>query len=483
VTTYEYDRLLIGGQWTAPASAETAEVISPSTERVVGRIPRVTETDVDRAVEAARSVWRDRVWRDLAPAERLAVIGKLTELLAERADDLALRVSTEMGSPITMSTRSQGAAIGLVRSFMTAYEGMTLETPWPAPQGSATLLREPVGVVAAISPWNGPLFLSLVKVIPALLSGCSVVAKPADQTPLTGFVLAELLQEAGVPDGVVSILPADRVAGQHLVAHPGVDHVSFTGSTAAGRLIAATCGQQLKRASLELGGKSPALVLDDADVDVLVPAVLAGSLYNTGQACNALTRLVVHRSRHDEVVDAIVSAVKGLVVGDPFDPETQIGPLAFEAHRDRVEGYIEAGRAEGATLACGGGRPADLSRGWYVEPTVFTDVTNDMRIAREEIFGPVLSVIAYDGDDDEAVAIANDTDYGLHGAVFTSDAERAMRVARRVESGTFSINGYMTNYLAPYGGVKASGLGREFGVAGIEEYLEYHVINDPRGGG
>lgn len=342
------------------------------------------------------------------------------------------------------------------------------------------ILREPVGVVAAISPWNGPLFLSLVKVVPALLTGCSVVAKPAVETPLTGFVLGELLQRAGIPDGVVSILPADRDAGQHLVAHPGIDKVTFTGSTAAGRRIAATCGEHLKRVSLELGGKSAALALDDVEVDVLVPALLAGSFYNSGQACNALTRLVVHRSRHDEVVDALIDGVKGLVVGDPADPKTQIGPMASATQRARVESYIEAGRAEGATVACGGGRPADLPRGWYVEPTVFTGVDNSMRVAQEEIFGPVLSVIPFDGGDEAAVAIANDSDYGLHGAVFTADPERALAVARRVESGTFTINGYLTNTAAPFGGLKASGLGREFGPEGLGEFLEYRTINDPR---
>ncbi|GHF36100.1 betaine-aldehyde dehydrogenase [Amycolatopsis bartoniae] len=477
---YDYDRILIGGRWTEPASPEKVEVVSPTTEEVVARIPRVTAADVDRAVDAARESWRRRAWRDAPPDERISAVRRLADLLAEHADDLAQRVTSEMGSPITMSKGSQAGAIGLVRSFADAYEKLTLEERRPGPRGPAWILREPVGVVAAISPWNGPLFLSLVKVVPALLTGCSVVAKPAVETPLTGFVLGELLQRAGIPDGVVSILPADRDAGQHLVAHPGIDKVTFTGSTAAGRRIAATCGEHLKRVSLELGGKSAALALDDVEVDVLVPALLAGSFYNSGQACNALTRLVVHRSRHDEVVDALIDGVKGLVVGDPADPKTQIGPMASATQRARVESYIEAGRAEGATVACGGGRPADLPRGWYVEPTVFTGVDNSMRVAQEEIFGPVLSVIPFDGGDEAAVAIANDSDYGLHGAVFTADPERALAVARRVESGTFTINGYLTNTAAPFGGLKASGLGREFGPEGLGEFLEYRTINDPR---
>jgi aldehyde dehydrogenase (NAD+) len=323
--------------------------------------------------------------------------------------------------------------------------------------------------------------MDLMTIVPALLAGCSVVAKPAVETPLTGFVLAEAMAEAGLPAGALSVLPADREIGQHLVSHPGIAKVSFIGSTAAGRQIAATCGQQLKQVCLELGGKSAAIVLDDADLSVLIPALIVGSFYNTGQACNALTRLLVPRSRHDEVVDALLTAVKGLAVGDPLDPATQIGPLAMRRQLDRVLGYIELGKSEGATLACGGGRPANLDQGFYVEPTVFTGVRNDMRIAQEEIFGPVLLVIAYDGGDDEAVAIANDSSYGLHGAVFTRDHDRAARVAAAVDSGTCTINGYVTNTAAPYGGVKGSGYGRERGVEGIGEFLEYRTINDPLG--
>jgi betaine-aldehyde dehydrogenase len=477
----EFRKLFIGGHWAEPSGAGTVDVISPATEEVVGRVPEVVPEDVDRAVAAAAESWQAGTWRTAPLEDRIAVMTRLADSLEARKDELAELVTLQVGSPITMSLGSQAAAFGLVRSFIDAVRTMTFEEMRTGPRGKALVRRVPVGVVANISPWNGPLYMDLMTIVPALLAGCSAVAKPAVETPLSGFVLAEAMGEAGLPAGVLSVLPADRAVGQHLVSHPGIVKVSFIGSTAAGRQIASTCGQQLKRVCLELGGKSAAIVLDDADLSVLIPALVVGSFYNTGQACNALTRLVVHRSRHDEVVDALLTAVKGLVVGDPFDPATQIGPLAMKRQLDRVLSYIDLGKSEGAVLACGGGQPANLDRGFYVEPTVFTGVRNDMRIAREEIFGPVLSVIAYDGGDDEAIAIANDSEYGLHGAVFTADHARAARVAAAVDSGTFTINGYVTNTAAPYGGVKGSGYGREHGVEGISEFLEYRTINDPLG--
>ncbi|MFI7166286.1 aldehyde dehydrogenase [Rhodococcus erythropolis] len=477
---YEYDKFLIGGKWVLPEGDGVIDVVSPASGAVVARVPEAVPADIDKAVAAARKAWDDRVWRDQSPEDRAKIIVKLAELLDSNTEDLAQRVTAEMGSPITMSRGSQKAGIGLVFSFVDAVREIAFEERRQTKRGPVSIRRQPVGVVAAISPWNGPLYLSLVKVIPALLAGCSVIAKPAIETPLTGYRLGELMLEAGIPEGVLSIIPAGREVGQHLVAHPGIDRVSFTGSTAAGRLIAATCGQQLKGCSLELGGKSAAIVLDDADIDVVVPAMVAGAFYNTGQACNALTRMVVHSNRHNEVVSALVDAVRKMKVGDPSDPDTVIGPLVSRTQLDRVNRYIDIGKSEGAVLACGGGRPSGLESGYYVEPTVFTDVHNDMTIAQEEIFGPVLSVIRYDGDDDEAIAIANASIYGLHGAVFTRDTERAQRIASRVEAGTFSINGYVTNPDAPYGGVKASGLGRENGAEGLAEFLDYHVINDPR---
>jgi aldehyde dehydrogenase (NAD+) len=478
---YEYTKLFIGGEWAEPSVSRMVDVISPSTEEPIGRVPEVVPEDVERAVDAATRCWADGTWRSASLEDRIAVISRLADSLEARKDELARMVTLQVGSPITMSLASQGAAFALVRSFIDAAREMTFEETRTGPRGKAVVRRVPVGVVANISPWNGPLYMDLMTIVPALLAGCAVVAKPAVETPLTGFVLAEAMAEAGLPAGALSVLPADRTVGQHLISQPGIVKVSFIGSTAAGRQIAATCGQQLKRVCLELGGKSAAIVLDDADLGVVVPSLIAGSFYNTGQACNALTRLVVHRSRHDEAVDALLTAVKGLVVGDPLDPATQIGPLAMNRQLERVQGYIELGKSEGAVVACGGGRPAHLERGYYIEPTVFTGVRNDMRIAQEEIVGPVLSVIPFDGGDDAAVAIANDSQYGLHGAVFTRDHARAERVAAAVDSGTFTINGYVTNTAAPYGGVKASGYGREHGVEGIGEFLEYRTVNDPLG--
>ncbi|MBF6207859.1 aldehyde dehydrogenase [Streptomyces gardneri] len=475
---YEYDKFFVGGQWAAPTGSNRRDIVSPATEEVVASIPEATTADIDAAVTAARAAWDARTWRDAPVRERAQKILALADLLDGRAEDLARRVTAEMGQPMSLSTRSQATAIRLIRSFVDALDHIVFEERRQGPSGPATVRREGVGVAAAISPWNGPFFLSVIKVVPALLAGCSVIAKPADNTPLSGYVLAEAAAELDLPDGVLSVIPAGRKVGAHLVAQRGVDKVSFTGSTVAGRAIASVCGEQLKSVSLELGGKSAAIALDDVDLSVLVPAMVAGAFYNTGQACTALTRLVVHRSRYEEVVDSMVTAAKGMVIGDPMDLATQIGPLASAEQRDRVERYIEIGKSE-ATLACGGGRPADQARGFFVEPTIFTDVRNDMRIAQEEIFGPILSIIPFDGGDDEAIAIANGTAYGLHGAVFTQDAERAAHVAKRVESGTFTINGYVNNPAAPFGGVKASGLGREFGAEGIAEYLEFHTINDP----
>lgn len=479
MTKYEYDRWYIGGEWVKPAGTDTYAVVSPSNEQVVTHVPMATNADIDRAVAAARSSWESGEWRGSSPAHRAEVVTRFAALVEERVEDVAQRVTAEMGSPITMARGSQLAAAVMVRCYLEGLGRITFDEIRPGPRGSAEVRLEPVGVAATISPWNGPFFLALTKMIPALLAGCSVVAKPPIETPLTSFPLGELLAEAGLPAGVVNIVPADRHVGQYLVEHPGVDKVSFTGSTQAGRAIAGTCGQLLRPVSLELGGKSAALALDDVDIDIMVPALIMGSFYNTGQACNALTRLVVHRSRYDDVVDAMRTAMKELVVSDPFDPATQIGPLANKTQLERVQSYVEIGKSEGAVVAYGGARPADLQHGYYIEPTMFVDVRNDMRIAQEEIFGPVLSVIPFDGGDEDAVRIANDSAYGLHGAVFSADATRATDVARRIDSGTCTVNGYITNPAAPFGGVKASGIGREFGAEGIQAYLDYRTVNNP----
>jgi aldehyde dehydrogenase (NAD+) len=332
--------------------------------------------------------------------------------------------------------------------------------------------------VAAIVPWNVPQFTIMTKLPAALVAGCTVVIKPAPETPLDSYLLAELIHEAGIPAGVVNIVPAGREAGEHLVSHPGVDKVAFTGSTAAGRRIGAICGEQLKRCSLELGGKSAAIILDDADLAATVGWLEMASLMNNGQACVAQTRILAPRSRYDETVDAVVGMVSGLKVGDPGDAATQIGPLVAKRQQDRVEGYIAVGQEEGAKLVTGGSHASGHDRGWYVAPTVFADVDPGMRIAREEIFGPVLAVIPYESEAD-AIAIANDSDYGLAGTVWTADNDHGMEVARKVRTGTYGVNMYMIDTCAPFGGYKSSGIGRELGPEGLMQYLELKSIARP----
>jgi betaine-aldehyde dehydrogenase len=345
----------------------------------------------------------------------------------------------------------------------------------------AAVLSEPVGVVAAIAPWNGPLYLAVSKLAPALAAGCTVVVKPAPETPLNAIALAEACAAAGLPPGVVSILSSGREVGQHLVAHPGVDKVAFTGSTAAGRRIMATCAERMARVTLELGGKSAAILLDDADPATAAAEMVMGTTMNSGQACALLSRILVPDALHDRFVDALASLLGDLVVGDPFDEATDLGPLIAERQRDRVESYIRIAQDEGAKVAIGGGRPAGLDRGWYVEPTILDGVDNSMRVAREEIFGPVVSVIRYGSDQAEAISVANDSEYGLHGAVFTSDLDRGMAVARSIRTGTFTINGFGLDPSIPFGGYKQSGIGREGGRSGLDAYLETKAVFLPDG--
>ncbi|WP_439678409.1 aldehyde dehydrogenase [Embleya sp. MST-111070] len=467
-----YSKLYMGGQWVTPATDESIAVVSPFTEEVIAHVPAASRADVDRAVAMARDAFDNGPWPRMSLADRLSVLDCLSRELEARQEQMASLISAEMGCPISLSRTMQTAGgLLLLDSFIDLAPQYTWSTLRRSKTGNALVTREPVGVVAAVVPWNAPLLVTVLKLAPALLSGCTVILKPSPEAPLDAYLLADMVAETGLPAGVVGILPAYRDVSEYLVSHPGVDKVSFTGSTAAGRRIAARCGQDLRRVTLELGGKSAAVILDDADLDVAMESIRALSLRNTGQACSNKTRIVVSRTREAELLDRMAEMVGSLNIGDPADPATHVGPLVSARQRESVEGYIDIGRREGAEVLVGGNRPAGLDRGWFVEPTVFVDVDPSMRIAREEIFGPVLSVIGFDGED-EAVAIANDSDYGLNGSVFTTDPEHALAVARRIRTGTVELNGHGAGFHAPMGGFKSSGIGREAGLEGFDAYVE-----------
>ena len=471
------DVLYIGGEWVAPAGGKTIEVTSPATEEVIGVVPEASEADVDRAVAAARTAFDEGPWPQTAPAERAAVLRALSQGIQARAQEFAETITNENGSPASFSLMGQVFSATMVfDGFADLAESFTFEEERAGLMGPVLVRKAPVGVAAGIVPWNVPLYIIAMKLGACLASGSTMVIKPAPETPLDSYLLAEVIESIDLPPGVVNFVAAGREVGEYLVRHGGIDKVSFTGSTAAGRKVGAICGEQLKRCTLELGGKSAAVILDDADLATTIPNLMPAAMMNNGQACVAQTRILAPQSRYTEVVDALADAVKAQKVGDPTDPEVAVGPLVAERQRDRVEGYLKAGNDEGARLVVGGGRPADLPRGWYVEPTVFADVDNGMKIAQEEIFGPVLSVIPY-GSDDEAVKIANDSDYGLSGSVWTGDRDRGVEVAKKVRTGTYAVNsGMVIDLKNPFGGFKASGIGRELGPEGLEAYTEIQTI-------
>jgi acyl-CoA reductase-like NAD-dependent aldehyde dehydrogenase len=475
----ERKTVFVGGTWTE-ATGEVVDVISPHTEEPIARVASAGPDEVDRAVAAARDAFDQGPWPRLGPSERIDAVRRLADLCRARRREMAQLITAEMGSPISFSKLAQA---GLPVMLLDAFAGIASGFPWdevrPGHFGADVMLRrEPVGVVAAVVPWNMPQFLIAGKLAPALLAGCPIVVKPAPETPLDALLLAELVEEAWFPPGVVSVLPGGGDVGERLVRHPGVDKVSFTGSTAVGRRVAAACGEGLKRVSLELGGKSAAIVLDDADPAAVAEGVKVAGLMNGGQACVAQTRVLVPAARAAQHVEALAEMVAALVVGDPADPATEIGPLVTRRQQERVRGYIKDGTWAGARLVVGGTeQPKGVDRGWYVRPTLFADVDNAMRIAREEIFGPVLSVIPYE-DEDDAVRIANDSDYGLSGSVWTADPQRGLGVAARVRTGSFGVNQpYSMDPAAPFGGVKASGIGRELGREGLEGYLDVKAIS------
>ncbi|WP_377273749.1 aldehyde dehydrogenase [Peterkaempfera sp. SMS 1(5)a] len=475
------DRLYIGGVWTSPSdSALTLDVRSPHDRSVIGRAAQAAPADVDLAVAAARKAFDEGTWPRTAPTERIAVLRRLNTLREERAAEIAALIARENGSAGWFTRAGQPGLSRQADAYLKAAEEFgweeTLEPSDPALPFRSVVRREAIGVVAAVIPWNSPFSAALAKLIPALLAGNTVVLKTSPENSLSMNLLAELLDAAGLPQGVVSVLHAGRETSEYLVSHPDVDKIAFTGSTRAGRRIASIAGEQLKRVSLELGGKSAAIILEDADLPKAVAGLKFASLLNNGEACIAQTRILAPRSRYEEVVTAVKGLVESLKVGDPADEDTFIGPMIRPDQQQRVRDYIRLGIDEGARLVTGGPEvPLGLEGGNYVTPTVFADVDNTMRIAQEEVFGPVLVVIAYD-DEEDAVRIANDSEYGLSGGVWSSDEQHALAVARRVRTGTVTVNGAPIGFDGPFGGFKASGIGREYGATGLAGYVEYKTI-------
>ncbi|MEE2033335.1 aldehyde dehydrogenase [Rhodococcus chondri] len=472
-----YDKLFIGGSWVEPSSDAVIEVISPITGEVIARVPEAREADVDRAVAAARKAFDEGPWPRMTPAERAEVLVRVGNEVKKRIPEMAEAFTLELGGPAAISTLFHQNAVDMWDDAATFHERFAFEEERTWKGGRGKVVREPIGVVAVIVPWNGPVATASLKITPALAAGCAVVLKPAPEGPVTTMMLAEALEAAGLPEGVISVLPAGREVGDHLVSHPDIDKISFTGSTVAGRTVMTRAAEKIKRVTLELGGKSAAIIADDIDLDTFLPSMVFGGIGHSGQVCAALTRILVPRERQEDVVAAIKAVMESVKVGDPRDPDTFIGPLAAERQQKRVLDYIEIGKQEGARLVVGGGKPDHLDRGWYVEPTLFADVRNDMRIAQEEIFGPVLVVIPFDSID-EAIAIANDSDYGLSGAVYAKDQALAEDIARRVRTGQISINGYAMCVVQPFGGYKQSGLGREGGVEGFDAFFETKLIQE-----
>ncbi|AEG50859.1 Betaine-aldehyde dehydrogenase [Sphingobium chlorophenolicum L-1] len=472
--------LFIGGEWRRSAKGGVIDVISPTDELVADQVAAATPEDIDLAVTAAREAFDQGPWPHMAPSERAATLRRVAANLRERLSDTAWATTLEMGAPLAMARTIATRSAQLFDDYAEIAETHPTEDVRPRQAGGYTVVvSEPVGVVAAIVPWNGPALLTALKVAPALAAGCTVVLKPAPETPLDAYILAECIEAAGVPPGVFNLVVADREASDRLIRHPGIDKVSFTGSTAVGKHILEVASQRVLRVSLELGGKSAAIVLDDANMETVV-AQLAGEVCtNTGQVCASLTRMIVPRGKMADYAEALGATVSKMSVGDPFQDGVQVGPLAMGRQRSRVEDYIRKGVDEGAQLVSGGRRPGHVERGFFIEPTVFSNVSPSMTIAREEIFGPVASIIAHDGPED-AVRIANDTRYGLHGAVFTEDPDAGYRVARQMQTGSIGFNRREIDWSMPFGGFKESGLGREGGREGYRQYIELKSIYMPQ---
>jgi acyl-CoA reductase-like NAD-dependent aldehyde dehydrogenase len=475
-TGLDRPRFFIDGRWVEPHGPGSHAVVEAATGEQLGTAALGERADIDAAVLAARRALDSGPWGRSTAAERAEVMRRMAQGLLARAENTSRLVSQENGMPIGLSSTLNGVAPAeLLRMYAAIITDFALDELRPSPSGATIVRRVPVGVVAAITPWNYPQIIAMMKVAPALAAGCTLVLKPSPETALDSYVLADAADEAGLPDGVLNIVLAGREAGASLVSHPGVDKVAFTGSTAAGRAIGAECGRLIRRCTLELGGKSAAIFLDDGDIDTFVAGLDTASLMNNSQTCTTQSRILAPRSRYAEVLDALAQYARDMVVGNPLDPAVTCGPMASEQHLQRVLGHLETARATDARLITGGRRPAGLDRGWFVEPTVFADVDNTDHLAREEVFGPALAVIPYDGDE-EAVAIANDSPYGLAGSVWTADEQRGIDIAQRIRTGTIGVNYYKQDLGAPFGGMKDSGIGRELGPESLGNYLEYQSV-------
>jgi acyl-CoA reductase-like NAD-dependent aldehyde dehydrogenase len=466
-----YADFYIDGRWQPPSTPKKIDVQSASTEEIIGSIPEGAPEDVDRAVSAARRAFDS--WSETSREERAQWLEKLAAALKERTDQIAGTIAMEVGSPISIATSIQA---GLPVAVTSGYANLLREAKLEHEIGNSLVVREAAGVVGAITPWNYPLHQIMAKVAPALAAGCTVVLKPSELAPLNAMLLAEACIAINLPAGILNIVTGyGPVAGEAIASHPQVDMVSFTGSVRAGKRVASLAADTIKRVTLELGGKSACVILDDAPFEKAIPSGARNAMLNSGQTCSAWTRMLVPRTRQQDAIDLAMKAVAVLTIGDPLDSATRLGPLISGTQRERVEGYISKGKQEGAKLVAGGARPAAFPKGFFVEPTIFADVKSPMTIAQEEIFGPVLSILPYDSED-EAVRIANDTIYGLAGGVWSGDSERAMRVARKMRTGQVDVNGGRYNPLAPFGGYKQSGVGRELGIYGLEEYMQVKSI-------
>jgi len=473
-----YSQLFIGGEWVSPSTDSKIEIRSPHDQSVTGSAVLAEKADIDTAVDAAYTALKSGPWGKMTPEKRQAIIEHFVELHDAQVNEFAGLITSENGSPIWFTGMLQGLLKLQTESFLRAAKNVEWEIRQPTYTGEKVIRREPAGVVAAIIPWNVPQQSALIKIIPAMLAGCTVVLKPTPATALDSLALGELFKAAGLPDGVLNIVPAGREIGEYLISHPKVDKITFTGSTVAGKKIAAIAGSQMKRVSMELGGKAAAILLKDADIAAAVESLKFGAFVNSGQSCLAKTRVLAPREKYEQIVTALSEMVSALSIGNPFNAGNFIGPMASQQQYEKVRNYIQIGIQEGARLVTGGPElptGEDLKDGWYIKPTLFADVHNQMRIAREEIFGPVLVVIPYDNIE-EAVMIANDSEYGLCAAVYSADKEAALEISRYIDAGSISINGAFLDFDSPFGGYKKSGIGREAGIYGIEEFTELKAL-------